>query len=860
MVLEKKANAEPIPGYRLLELLGTGGFGEVWKCEAPGGIFKAIKFVYGNLNGLSSVSKRAENELNAVQHIKSIRHPFLLSIDRVECIQGELVIVTELADQNMHHLLQKHQADGSAGIPRQELLFFMREVAEVLDLLNVQCNLQHLDVKPRNLFMVGHHVKVADFGLVQSLSMNQASIQLGAITPLYAAPELFLGSLSRHCDQYSLAIVYQELLTGTLPFDGKNTRQLLMQHTKQEPNLSAIPVKDRPIVARALSKNPSQRFECCLDFVRALLAEGTPAPVRSEAEIILHPPEFQPGETQHPAGQVTERWRAHTTPNLPAGVLPGQRFLECLVNSPLVETWRTQTVNGNPQTVHFVYGCTLNDAQKLQELTSRLNSLQHPGLFPSEVVHAEPGRLVVAASVIKETLRDRFLELQKLKRPGITRTDLLDFIRAAAEILDYLYQQHSVMHLGLHPRNLVLEQGWLQLTEFGLAQLVWLPSGQDIAQRNARYAAPELFRKETNRASDQFSLALVFAEMLTGQHPFHDQDPRHRAEPDLEKLSHQDGDVISRALQPDPAQRWPSVTEMALALEGTHPEMQQQLLQSKDPFAELLKEAKPISGLPLTKTISEDLHQKIADLLTNLGGQAAIAAPEPAPILSEQDCVLEHRYQVCLPLGSARQHLERFLAEMDGKIIRQEEASYTLSMALPSTFWQRLRGQEGHVIVGIELCRVYAKSATPVEIMVRISTTNLEHAQSMEILEKNGPAILERLRKHVLVGSEKRMHDRVLWPNPFQVVPVYPDGQQDDPIDCRGKDISYTGMGLYLPHELDTNEVILQIPSIQHPPTLAIPATLVRAHRCADDWYDVGALFHLPALKKSLPDTCVVGQ
>src|SRR6202030_4833597 len=88
----REPNAEPIPGYRLIEPLGSGGFGEVWKCEAPGGLYKAIKFVFGNLNSLDGDNVRPEQELNALNRVKEVRHPFVLSMDRIEVVEGEVVI------------------------------------------------------------------------------------------------------------------------------------------------------------------------------------------------------------------------------------------------------------------------------------------------------------------------------------------------------------------------------------------------------------------------------------------------------------------------------------------------------------------------------------------------------------------------------------------------------------------------------------------------------------------------------------------------------------------------------------------------------------------------------------------------
>src|SRR5262245_8421899 len=280
-------DVEPIPGYRLIDRLGRGGFGEVWKAEAPGGMLKAIKFVYGSLDEACENGKPAEQELKALNRVKSIRHPYILSLERYDIIEGQLVIVMELADRNLFDRFRECQEEGLVGIPRDELLDYIEETAEALDLMNAQFQLQHLDIKPQNIFLVFNHIKVADFGLAKDLEGMQATLT-GGVTPVYAAPETFECRVTRYCDQYSLAIVYQELLTGHRPFSGTTARQLMMQHIQSPPDLTSLPAHDRPVVARALSKNPEQRYGTCAEMVKALRDAGRPPAVSDQTPVPAH--------------------------------------------------------------------------------------------------------------------------------------------------------------------------------------------------------------------------------------------------------------------------------------------------------------------------------------------------------------------------------------------------------------------------------------------------------------------------------------------------------------------------------------------------------------------------------------------
>jgi formylglycine-generating enzyme required for sulfatase activity/serine/threonine protein kinase len=318
------AGARPLPDYELKALLGRGGFGEVWRATGPGGFDVALKFV--RLEG-----QAGDVERRALETIKGLRHAHLLPVFGAWERDGWLIMAMELADKTLMDRLHEYRKAGKTGISHNELLGCLRDAARALDHLaearpgadGKTTFLQHRDVKPQNLMLVGGTVKVADFGLVKVLehTSTQASSRM---TPAYTAPEVIQNRLTRWSDQYSLAASYCVLRGGRMPFAG-DAMQQMYGHLQKEPDLSMLPEPERPVVARALAKEPNQRWPSCAAFVEAL----------AQAVRRLPPADSADPSPLLPPAEAPESWRlplsSHDTapgplpPTLPSMPRPGRR-------------------------------------------------------------------------------------------------------------------------------------------------------------------------------------------------------------------------------------------------------------------------------------------------------------------------------------------------------------------------------------------------------------------------------------------------------------------------------------------------------------------------------------------------------
>jgi serine/threonine protein kinase/Tfp pilus assembly protein PilF len=272
-----RPGSEPVPGFRLLQRIGRGGIGEVWKAEGPGGFPVAFKFIRLSEDGGAA-------ELRALEISRTIRHPNLLGSFGAWVVGDLLVIGMELADRALWDRFREAIAEGHAGIPREELLGYLAGAARGIDYLNESrhsidgkesVGVQHRDIKPQNILLFGGGVKVADFGQARLLNLGVSTrTGIESWTFAYAAPELFRNQAAQQSDQYSLAVTYCQLRAGRVPFSG-SAEEVMAGHLLSPPELSMLPKEERPVVERALAKTPADRWPSCSAFVEAVCSTAT---------------------------------------------------------------------------------------------------------------------------------------------------------------------------------------------------------------------------------------------------------------------------------------------------------------------------------------------------------------------------------------------------------------------------------------------------------------------------------------------------------------------------------------------------------------------------------------------------------
>jgi serine/threonine protein kinase/lipoprotein NlpI len=315
---------QPVPGagYKLARFLGRGGFGEVWQATAPGGAEAAVKIIRLG-------SREGRKELRALQLVKRIHHTHLVPIiafwiknDKGDVLDdeavlqadqrdtapavvrtvgfdtavataaldspAELIIAMGLGERSLFDRLEQCRNEGLSGIPDEELLGYLEDSAAAIDFLNSPVHdlgsgpagIQHCDIKPHNLVLVGGSVQVCDFGLARMMGADRATTAAASIA--YAAPEcLVRGKPSDSTDQYCLAVSFVELKTGQLPYCDLTMAAVMEAKRNDNLDLSMLPEAVRPVVRRATNSDPAKRFGSCREMVRelrrALSGQGGPA-------------------------------------------------------------------------------------------------------------------------------------------------------------------------------------------------------------------------------------------------------------------------------------------------------------------------------------------------------------------------------------------------------------------------------------------------------------------------------------------------------------------------------------------------------------------------------------------------------
>lgn len=258
---------QTISHYQIIEKLGEGGMGVVYKARDTSlNRLVALKFLPSHLIMDESTRKRFVVEAQAAS---ALDHPNICTIHEIsETPDGQLFIC--MAYYEGKSLSQKIE---KGPIPFDEALNIISHIAQGLQVAHEK-NIIHRDIKPGNILITKKgEVKIVDFGLAKLAGVDLTKSTSSKGTAAYMCPEQIRGQKVDHrSDIWALGIVFYEMLTGHLPFEGEYPEPMMYAIVNEEPKSLSHYLKDFPellqvIIDKLLKKDPAERYQNLSDIL-----------------------------------------------------------------------------------------------------------------------------------------------------------------------------------------------------------------------------------------------------------------------------------------------------------------------------------------------------------------------------------------------------------------------------------------------------------------------------------------------------------------------------------------------------------------------------------------------------------------
>ncbi|MGI5368703.1 serine/threonine protein kinase [Streptomyces sp. A244] len=323
--------------YQLRDLLGQGGMASVHLAyDSVLDRQVAIKTLHTDLGREQAFRERFRRE---AQSVAKLTHTNIVSVfdtgeDTLDGMTTPYIVMEYVEGRPLGSVLDEDVRQQGA-MPADKALKITADVLAALEISH-EMGLVHRDIKPGNVMMTKRSVvKVMDFGIARAMqsgvtSMTQTGMVVG--TPQYLSPEQALGrGVDARSDLYSVGIMLFQLVTGRLPFEADSPLAIAYAHVQEEPPVPssinrALPPAVDALIARALKKNPNERFPSaeamrdeCLRVAASFQAAppsivpGTQAPSGAGVGSAVFPPVDQ--ATPAPSGQVQTPYQPTPPPN-----------------------------------------------------------------------------------------------------------------------------------------------------------------------------------------------------------------------------------------------------------------------------------------------------------------------------------------------------------------------------------------------------------------------------------------------------------------------------------------------------------------------------------------------------------------